>query len=102
LPRTDLDKIEQPIEHVVELVFLENGNLSVIMQSTNIYYEFNPRFELVHIDPTHTFEQRHKEAVREGKINSRLDDRYLQQLAENILYFNGKQWTTTPAMSNEW
>jgi hypothetical protein len=102
LPRTDLDKIEQPIEHVVELVFLENGNLSVIMQSTNIYYEFNPRFELVHIDPTHTFEQRHKEAVRKGKINSRLDDRYLQQLAENILYFNGKQWTTTPAMSNEW
>jgi hypothetical protein len=102
LPTTDVVKLNFPMGNCSAVRERKNGRIEAIVRHTMLYYEFDKKFNLLDLRSSHAFEMMHKEAVREGKIDSVIDDAYFQKLKEGILYWNGKEWTTTPSMSNPW
>jgi hypothetical protein len=81
---------------------LNNGNISTITRESNLIYEFNSKFEIVNVGTSNRFQFMHRNAVREGKISSELNDQYLENLAAGLRYYNGREWVAKPSLANEW
>jgi hypothetical protein len=102
VPRTALDLMKNEIECCTSVTILTNGHISTATQQSNLYFEFNKNMELLHINSSHKFEFMYRQAIKEGKITGELNDRYFQQLKTDTLYYNGREWTSRPSMSNPW
>lgn len=96
-PRTDVDLSEFPAESAAKFEVLSNDVILVNMHLSGIIYELGfdlaPRIART----SHRFEQKHEVAVSEGRVKSVLDDAYFENLKLGILYWNGRQWTSTPS-----
>jgi hypothetical protein len=104
LPRTDVDLAENySNEAVMGIDLLKNKKISFETSRSLIYFEFG--FDLVPKGiqlSSHFFEQKHSQAVIEGKVTSVLNDEYWENLKRNILYWDGTEWTSTPATNRNW
>lgn len=100
-PRTDVDLSESTTESVAVFEVLSNDLILIHMYLSDVLYELG--FDLVPriARTSHHFEQKHKAAVREGRIKSVLDDAYFESLKLGILYWNGRQWTGTPSQNQQ-
>jgi len=101
-PRTDVDKIEYLVEAIIRVDILKNNRLSLLTQMSCILYELNYKLQLHDVRFGHKFEQMHKEARREGKIKSELNEEYKRNLEKGLLYYDGENWSSKHAMSNPW
>lgn len=101
-PRTDVDRLESELEFCSSLTLLKNGNIQAILRHSNLIYEFNSKFEIVNVGTSNRFKFMHRKAVREGKISSELNDQYLENLADGLLYYNGKKWVAKHSLANKW
>jgi hypothetical protein len=103
LPRTDADVADNnPTEGIADLKVLKNNNVSIETARSHIYFEFG--FNLVPQGlplSSHFFEQKHSQAVIEGKVTSVLNDEYWENLKHSILYWDGTEWTSTPTMNRK-
>ncbi len=103
IPRTDVDINTYPVDSVIDLRLLKNNRLLVQTGLSRIFYEFD--FGLALPDPprsSHAFMLMHKEALRKGKVSSTLNGEYWKKLAQEVLYFDGKDWTPAPTMNLRW
>ena len=101
-PRTDVDIDKYPVESGITIDVLKNHRLSVLTSISRILYELNYKLELQDVRFSHKFEQMHKEARLKGEIKSELNEEYRSNLVEGLLYYDGKNWVSKPAMSNPW
>jgi len=92
LPRTDVDLLEALLAGINRVDILKNRRLSFETRYSNIYFEFNYNFELQNIDFSNYFIQKHKLLVLEGKVKTKLNEKYKEKLAQNILYYDGNGW----------
>jgi hypothetical protein len=95
-PRTDVDKVLNTVETVDRLKILKNNRIQVRMQNSLLFYELDFQLKCLPIRSTNSFIQQHNQKVREGVISSTLDEQYLNRIRENILYYDGVTWSTTP------
>lgn len=100
LPRTDVDLAESSVDPAITAFFPVKDRIVVVTDFSHLFYEFNFAFELLDVKTSHRFEQMHKEALRDGKINSVLNDQYMDNLKQSILYFQGKEWRSFPLKIN--
>jgi len=96
LPRTDLE-INQALQgSIVSVDRLSNGELSMVMKSTVLNYEFSSDLSRHEVRSSHQFEQAYTKALREGTVQGELNQEYYSRLNEGIRYWTGKEWTPTP------
>jgi hypothetical protein len=101
-PRTDVDLLKKHLEFCSELQRLENGHIQAKMKFSQLYYEFDSQFEVTYVGVGNNFLFLHRTAVSEGKITSTLNEEYLENLKNGVLYYNGKEWVSKPSMANPW
>jgi hypothetical protein len=101
-PRIDFLRLEMMMEPIAKINILKNGLLSVTTGYSCLFYEFDRKFELQNIGLSHRFQMKHKKAVAEGITTSELDDDYIKNLEQGLLYWNGEKWVSEPAMNKKW
>ena len=92
-PRTDVSLSEFPSEAAGSIAVLSNDLILIDMGSSRIIFELDfglvPRLART----SHTFEQLHKAALREGRVTSVLNDAYFDALKRGILFWTGTGWS---------
>ena len=58
--------------------------------------------EIQDVRSSDDFEILHKNAVKEGKITSKLNQEYLDNIGWGLLYYDGKNWVSEPTMNRNW
>ena len=82
---------------------LSNDRFSLKTYYSNIDYEFDYHLQILDVRLSHSFRQLYNNAVMDGLIAHEYNENELKKnLSENIVYFDGENWTSTPAMSNSW
>lgn len=103
LPRTEADLLKSLTESAVVIHILGNDLFKIRLGQSSIYFYINHKFEPTNIVLGHRFEKLHLEYFREGKVEKIQDvQSFIQNLLNNVLYWNGKQWVNKPSMSNSW
>ena len=93
-PRTDVDLAEVPVESIMTIDVLRNKHYNLTALISRIYFELKPDLAIVQVHSSHDFQKRHAEAVREGRVRSRLDPDYFERLRRGALYWNGTAWVS--------
>ncbi len=101
-PRTDVDLLEHALEAIGYVDILKNSRLLLQTVQSRILFELNNNLELMNVRQSNAFIQMHRNAKREGKIDSNLIEEYWSNLAEDLLYYDGENWSSKHAMSNPW
>jgi hypothetical protein len=101
-PRTDADLADYPVESILSVDILRSRRFNLNCQVSRIYFELTPDLEVVAAHNSHRFQQFHAEAVRAGRVRSRLDPAYFERLKRGVLYWDGTAWvgTRTPNLRN--
>jgi len=100
IPNTDL-LLTETIRGSINIVqILKNKKIEVVTILTRIYYEFDFNMNLTDIRPSDDFRIKHRDKKAEGLISSTLSEQYFSDLANEILYYDGKNWTNKPTMNN--
>lgn len=101
IPRTEVAQIDKPISSIPIVDIINNQTISCMASYTKISLDFNFRLEIQNIRLSHTLEQLHKMAQMENRIIAPLDKEACQKrLADGILYYDGKNWVTTPSRAD--
>lgn len=102
-PRTEADLLKSVAESAVVIQLLGNDLFKVRAGESSIYFYINHQFEPTNIVLGHGFEKLHQEYLREGKVDEIEDKQaFIQNLLNNILYWNSKEWINKASMSNSW
>jgi hypothetical protein len=102
-PRTDVDVLFNSGESIALLNILRNRRISVLANLSSIYFELNVGLGLEDARLSNAFRKNHHEAFLEGKIDGPLDEiKYTQNLAQDLLYYDGQNWVSTPTMTSYW
>jgi hypothetical protein len=102
LPKTDVSLAEASYESVREINHMKNSRIAFWTHISGIEFEFNYGLEILDIRKSHTLERKHRKYLSEGKINSELNEEYLHNLEDSILYWDGQNWVSTPTMTAYW
>jgi len=99
-PRTDVDLIlYPPKENIKAIHVLENNRLELDTHVSHVYFELDFRFRVLEVKGSDLFREAHREMKTAGKIKSELTPAYWEALKNGVLYWNGKEWTSTPSMN---
>ena len=99
-PRTDVDKVLAPHKEGIECMDIQpNGRIQLLTGVSKIYFILDSQLRVVDVQGSDSFWLRHRELRAAGKISSKLDDAYYENLKKGVLYWDGTQWTSTPAMN---
>lgn len=101
-PRTDVDRQEYLIDKIASIDVFKNRRLSLQTKNSNIFFELNFNLEVEDVRLSHQFELMHRKAVSENRIHSKLNQEYRENLAQGVLYYNGKKWVSEPTMTAYW
>ncbi len=102
-PRTEADLLKSVAESAAVIHILGNDLFKIRVGVSSIYFYINHQFEPTNIVLGHGFEKLHLEYFREGKVDNIEDNQvFIQNLLNNILYWNGKEWINKPSMSHSW
>lgn len=101
-PWTEVDKQKYLIDKIGCIDILKNRRLSLQTKKSNIYFELNFNFEVEDVRLSHSFELMHRKAVSENRVDSKLNQQYRENLAQGVLYYNGKKWVSEPTMTAYW
>ena len=93
-PRTDADLLDYPVETIMTIDPLRNGSFYLNAQVSRVFFEISPALDVVYVHSSHLFQRLHAEAVREGRVRSRLDPDYFERLRRGALYWNGTAWVS--------
>ncbi|MDD8025328.1 MAG: FG-GAP-like repeat-containing protein [Acidobacteriota bacterium] len=98
LPWTDIDPVNDVHAILKTIVILDNGRIRSQIFRTNLEFDLDPR-TLACLDVTLSglFKLKHEEAVRAGDTHSTLDDAYCENIKHGLLYWTGRDWTSTPS-----
>jgi hypothetical protein len=100
MPRTDVDLSgNREKESIVSMHLLQNFRFDMMTGNSRIYFEFDYRMNARDVKGSDGFRAMHRELVEAGKLKSELDNAYYEALREGVLYWNGKEWTSTPSMN---
>ena len=101
-PRTDVDKVMKPDKIAIDQMrFLQNNRLELKTQVSLIFFELDFSFQVQDVKGSDYFRNAHRKLKAEGKITSTLDDAYYEELKKGVLYWDGRQWTSTPTMNSK-
>ncbi len=101
-PLSDVSKALSTIEGTDNLRVISNPGFYVTMQYSKLMFELDFDLNLIRVIPGTRFQLNHKTLKSEGEIYSILNDEYINNLAQKLLYFNGVEWVSNSAMSNPW
>lgn len=101
-PRTDVDLVDYPVESIMTIDLLRNRRFHLTALLSRIFFELTPGMDVVYVHSSHAFQRQHAAAVRQGKVRSRLDSAYFENLRLGVLYWDGTDWvsTRTPNLRN--
>ena len=98
LPRTEVDILKSVTEAAVRIHILGNGLFEIVAGQSFINFYFNDKLEPKNIVLSHAFHNLHSEYLRKGEVDIIQDEQaYIQNLLNNVLYWNGKQWVNKPS-----
>ena len=100
-PRTDVDTVTTPIDTICVIKVLKNKRLYCLSANSNIIYELNNNLEVEDVRFSHDFEQKHKELLMDGKIDSQLGEEYRENLRLGFLYYDGEKWVPEATMNRK-
>jgi hypothetical protein len=95
-PRTDIDLAEGALEAADRLLIQKNNRIQVRMQKSSLYYELDFQLKCLPIGTTNDFSKKHIKLKSEGRISSNVDQMYLKEIREKIVYYDGEAWSSTP------
>lgn len=102
-PRIEFAIIKGVMETMMWVERLENRRLRAVASLSDIIYELNFKLELEDVRLSHTFELKYQQAWQEGKVKDKLDKPALRKkLAQDLLYYNGENWTSHPTKTSRW
>jgi excisionase family DNA binding protein len=101
-PRTDADIAEAVNEATDAIEILKDNRIMVRAHISRLLFDFDYGLNLQEVRSSHNFESLHRKFSQEGKIKSVLDDAYFKRLGQTLLYWDGRDWTTTPSLANPW
>lgn len=103
LPRTEADLLKSVTESAAVIHLLGNDLFEIRVGVSSIYFYINHQFEPTNIVLGHGYEILHSEYVRKGEVDEIQDkEAFIQNLLNNVLYWNGKGWVNKASMSNSW
>jgi len=103
-PFIDLILLETALmEPIIQIDILKNDRLQLRTGISNIFYELNLELELVDVKLSHGFLIKYNEFVRQEKIKKELNQsEYMEELSNGLLYWDGRDWVSTPTMNSGW
>lgn len=102
LPRIEWAYNKILIEPVEQIKSLKNNRISFITKFSRVIYEFSFDLKILKVRPSHTSIIIHDEALREGRVEFDLDEQYIEQLSNSILYYDGQNWISIPTLTSNW
>lgn len=99
-PRTDVDYYIHEVEGTRNIKILENNLFSIRMLSSGLIYKIDYKLKLQNVVMSHTFKNLHRNLLREGEISSEINEEYERNLINGLLYWDGKNWVSTPTMTS--
>ena len=97
-PRTDASIQQYEQEGAIEIDELPNQRI-LVRVGPGVQYEFDFSLHIKSVRFANEFDELHRILKREGKIQSEIDEYYHRSLAKNILYYDGKNWTSQTRMN---
>ena len=100
-PWTDIDPVND--RHVVASLIdlLDNGRVRVQTSQSHVLYELDSRsLACLDVSLSNIFEVLHRQAADAGKVLGPLDEGYRENLRRGLLYWTGRDWTSTPTMAS--
>lgn len=100
-PRTVVDLVIQPSKESINLIEIkDNRKIFLTTYSSNINFILNFDFEIEEVRFSDSFRKKYSDFQFEGKIKEgKFDEKKAaEKLKSEILYFNGKGFTTKPSM----
>jgi hypothetical protein len=89
-----------PINYIAGIY--KGEGLTVYATGAQIYYDLDRALNCQKVTLSNTFKNHHDEFIREGKVWSDLNDDYLKNLKDSILYFgDGAFVTRSPALAKK-
>jgi len=67
-----------------------------------IIYYFNAAMKCVRVDANDYFVKAHQQMVETGKLIKKLDERYYEELRDNIKYWDGEKFVNHPTMNKKY
>lgn len=101
-PKVEEVFIEGLMESISRIDILKNNRIRATSAGSNIIYEFDYGLILQDVRLSHSFQYKYERAYAEGKIDSELSEEYIRNLAQGLLYYDGKNWVSYPAMTSYW
>jgi hypothetical protein len=101
-PQVDIALLDALMESLSQIDVFKNKRLAVTASICGIIYELDFKLRLQDMRLTHGMQIIHKKAVAEGKLNSVLNEDYINGLEKDFLYFDGEKWVSEPTMNKNW
>jgi hypothetical protein len=92
-PRTDVDLLIHTVEAISYIEVFSNHVFQVGAIQSSLIYEFDYNLDFQRIIESNKFKDLHRDALADGKITSTLDEEYLKDLENRILYYSDGRWT---------
>jgi hypothetical protein len=102
LPRLDWAYKNNILESISQINNLKNRRISFVTKVSRVIYEFSYDFKVLKIRPSHATEVMYNDSLQEGRIDFDLNEQYVEYLSNNILYYDGQNWVSTPTMTSYW
>ena len=96
-PRTEVDRLESLLDCILRIDIFQDDRISLMTKISNINYELDFNLKALGVRLSNSFKQAHQNAVREGRINSELNDDYIEALKRGVRYFDGSGWVSEPS-----
>jgi hypothetical protein len=94
-PRADVRQA-YPVDGIMSISIMNSGGLSLINELGGLGFEVKNDLSIHRVILTHTYQALHEEERMAGKIESVLDESYIDKLKTGLLYYNGREWVSEP------
>jgi hypothetical protein len=75
---------------------------SVGNRAAEVFFDFDDRLNCVKVKVADEFVNLHRQFKKEGKIKTKLDDQYFENLRREVMYWDGQKFVKEPTMNKKY
>lgn len=101
-PQNEVGRILVPYETIDSIDFYENKKISASTTHSQVYFEFDYQMHPTMVLLGDNFKYKYRQLKKEGRIDTPYDAFDVDQIKSEILYWDGRNWTHQPTMTEFW
>jgi hypothetical protein len=102
IPQDEVGKFLNRYDAVAYADLIGNHRILISTKFSRAFYEFDYQLKPTYLHFGDEFSSKYKQLEKEGRINSPQHTIDKDKLLSEIVYWDGKDWTQTPTMTEHW